>query len=169
MGFLKNILGGKEDKPQVEKRNLFNIKVGDIVTYDLEDYSVIGILEYDDEGWTWTCYYLESADNKIWLSVEQDDDVEVGIFKKIRLPLDGKPKKELEYNGTMFYLEEKSDARIIRSEGQVGAKVGHWLNYWEYSDEEEEQYLSLEEWDGDLEASLGRYIEPFELEILAGS
>lgn len=169
MGFFKNIFGGKEEKVHVEKRNLFNIRVGDIVTYNLEDYNVIGLLEYDDEGWTWICYYLESGADKIWLSVEQDDEVEVGVFKNIRLPIDGKPQKELEYKGTRFYLEEKSDARIIRSEGQVGAKVGHWLNYWEYSDDEEEKYISLEEWDGDLEASLGQYIEPYELEILAGS
>lgn len=169
MGFLKNLFGGKEDKPKVEKRNLFNLKVGDIVTYNLQDYSVISILEYDDEGWTWLCYFLESDTGKIWLSVEQDDEVEVGVFKKIRLPLDGKPGKELVYEGTKFYLEEKSKARIIRAEGQVGVKAGHWLNYWEYCDDEEEKYLSFEEWDGDLEASLGEYIEPYELEFLAGS
>lgn len=169
MGIFKKLFGGGEkDAEPVTKRTPLNLKVGDIVSYDLEDYLVIGLLEYNDEGWTWKDYHLESGDTRIWLSVEQDDDLELGIFKKIKMPLD-KPKQRITYEDITYQLDEASTARITIVEGQVGARVGNQVKYWDYCDDDEERFLSIEEWDGDLEFSCGYAIDKHEINFMAGS
>ncbi len=169
MGFLKKMFGsGGKEKPQIVKRNALNLQVGDIVSYDLEDYVVIGVLEYNDEGWVWRDYHLESDDKHIWLSVEQDDELYMGIFEKIKMPLE-KPQQLITYDGIDFELDETSTARITVVEGQVGARVGNNVRYWDYCDEEDERFISIEEWDGDFEFSYGYEIDPREVSFMAGS
>lgn len=158
----------KKEKP-VAKRTLQNLQVGDIVSYNLEDYLVVGYLVYDDAGWTWKDYHLKAGAKHLWLSVEQDDELEVGVFEMIPLPMNSKPGSKLVYNEQTYYLDEASDARIVAVEGEVGATVGRWVNYWDFWDAEEETCISIEEWDGDFEVSWGRTIKPYELELLAGS
>jgi len=169
LGFFKKLFGGGErGKPQAVKRTPMNLKVGDIVSYDLEDYVVIGVLEYNDEGWTWKDYHLESEGKHIWLSVEQDDELELGIFEKVKLPLE-KPEKRIIHNGIEFELDEASSARITLAEGQVGARVGNRVKYWDYCDAEEERFISIEDWDGDFEFSYGYEIDLHEIGFMAGS
>ena len=159
----------KQQEPAVEKRNPMNLREGDIVTYDLEDYIVIGFLEYDDHGWKWKDYHLESGSKRIWLSVEQDDELIMGVFERIKSPVEEKPPKQLEHNGIRFEREEAGEAIISAVSGQVGAAVGHKVRYFDYCDAEEEHFFSIEEWDGDWEASYGFDVDPYELQFMAGS
>ncbi|WP_366923635.1 DUF4178 domain-containing protein [Metallumcola ferriviriculae] len=168
MGFFKKVFGGGDKGKPVVQRNALNLKVGDIVSYDLEDYVVIGVLEYNDEGWVWRDYHLESEGKHIWLSAEQDDELYLGIFEKIKMPLE-KPEKRITYDGVHFELDEASTARITVVEGQVGARVGNEVRYWDYCDDEEEKFISIENWDGDFECSYGFEIDPHEVSFMAGS
>lgn len=170
MGLFDKIFGGKVSKEKrVEKRNLLNMRVGDIVSYDLIDYTVVGLIKYDDHGYSWIAYQLEGEGERLWLGVEQDDILEVGIYKSVKLDLGEKPPKKINYEGKVFYLDEASSATIIAVEGQAGAVEGQQVYYWEYEDESEEYALSVEMWGGDLEVSYGYYVHPRELSIMAGS
>ncbi len=171
MSWLRRLFGSKSARRPVRKVTLMNLQVGDIVTYRLQQFQVVGVLAYNDEGWRWIAYQLEDADGeRVWLAVEQDDELEVGFYKRIKLPLNGPPGRTLTYEGKTFYLQEKSDAQITRSEGQAGVPTGAWVDYWEYADDEEEEYLSVEKWANDeYEVSLGRSIDHRQLELLPGS
>jgi hypothetical protein len=171
MGIFDKIFGRKPDKSEnkVEKRNLLNMRVGDIVSYDLIDYTVVGLIKYEDSGYTWTAYQLEGDGERIWLGVEQDDALEAGIYKPVKLDLGDKPPRKITYRDKVFYLDEAGSATIVAVEGQAGAVAGQRINYWEYEDESEDYALSVEMWGGDLEVSFGYYIHPRELSIMAGS
>ncbi|TFE01366.1 DUF4178 domain-containing protein [Jeotgalibacillus sp. R-1-5s-1] len=169
MSLFKRLFGGKEPaRPEVEERSVMNLKIKDIVTYDLQDYEVVGKLSYNDHGFKWTAYQLQGVQDVIWLGVEMDDELELGIYKKVPLKLQEPLPKEIEYEGITYYLDEKGSA-IVKGEGRSQNVDGVKCKYAEYYDEEDEKALSVEIWGGDVEASTGYSIEEYEIKIIAGS
>ncbi|MFE8702802.1 DUF4178 domain-containing protein [Cytobacillus sp. FJAT-54145] len=168
MSLFKKLFGKKENIPVVKERNILSIEVGDIVTYDLEDYEVVGKLTYHDHGFEWVAYQLQGQTKTIWLSAEMDDELYVGIYKKIPLKLQEPLPKEITYDGIKYYLDESGLARVV-GEGR-GRNVNNIdCKYFDYCDEDEEHFLSVEIWGSEVEASYGFEIEEYEIKIIAGS
>lgn len=169
MGFLNRLFGGTEKQaPQVEKRTLRNLRVKDFVTYDLVDYEVAGKIHYNDSGYQWDAYQLVSASKSIWLSVEMDDELEVGIYEKFRIPGLEPGTKQVTHDEKIYYLEEQGRA-YVTSEGRSQNVNGAEMDYYEYVDESGESFLSVEVWGGEVEVSKGSEIEEYEITILAAS
>lgn len=167
MSFFKKLFGQKDDVPEVKERTVLSIEVGDIVTYDLEDYQVVGKLTYNDHGFEWVAYQLQAPSKTTWLSAEMDDELYVGMYEKISLKLREPLPKELTYDGTTYYLDESGVARVF-GEGR-GRNVNNMnCKYFDYCDEDEEQFLSVEIWGSEVEVSYGYEIEEYELKIIAG-
>jgi hypothetical protein len=168
MSFLKKLFGKKVEVPVVEERTVLTIKVGDIVAYDLEDYEVVGKLIYHDHGFEWIAYQLQGPSKTIWLSAEMDDELGVAIYEKIPLKLHEPLPKELVHDGIKYYLDESGIARV-RGEGR-GKNVNNLeCKYFDYCDDDEEQFLSVEVWGSEVEVSYGYEIEEYEIKIIAGS
>ena len=167
MSFFSKLFGKSENVPKpVEERTMFNLQLDDIVTYDLEDYKVVGKISYDDHGFKWHAYQLDSVSGTIWLSVELDDELYLGMYKKAKLKLQEPIPKKIEYDGNVYYLDESGSARVTaigRSQNVNGMTCG----YYDYCDEEEEKYLSVEKWGSEIEVSTGYDIEEYELKIIA--
>lgn len=164
-------LFGKKDAAAARPsrtRTVLNLQVNDVVTYDLEDYIVAGKIVYNDSGYTWTAYNLKGDAKYIWLAAELDDELELGIYERVVAPVPDQIGEELTVDGTTYYLEEQSSARITEVQGQAGARVGQQVAYWDF-ESEEGTYLSIERWGGDLEISKGYAIKESELKIIAGS
>ncbi|WP_211655542.1 DUF4178 domain-containing protein [Planococcus alpniumensis] len=169
MGFLNRLFGGtNKETPKAEKRTLLNLRVGDFVSYDLADYEVAGKIHYNDSGYTWSAYQLVSAGKTLWLSVEMDDELEVGIYETAHLPGLEPGAKQVSYDGRSYHLEERGKA-FVKAEGRSQNVDGKSMDYYDYSDESGESFLSVEVWGGDVEASHGYEIEEYEITILAGS
>lgn len=144
------------------------MEVGDIVSYDLTDYEVVGKIEYRDSGFKWTVYQLLQGRNYIWLSAEMDDELEVGVYKKIQFPVSDPYPETLEYEGATYHLKEDGHAQVSgfgRSESLSGLNV----HYADYIDEHEENFLSVENWGSEVEVSKGYPIKEYEIKIIAGS
>ncbi len=168
MFFFGKLFGSKEQtSPTVKERTVSNIQVGDIVTYDLEDYQVVGKLTYNDDGFEWTAYQLEGA-KTLWLSVEMDDELEVGMYETVKMKLSEPIPKKVEHDGVTYHLDEKGTARVT-GEGR-GANVNNmYCRYFDYCDKEEEHFLSVEIWGSEIEVSYGFEIEDYEIKIIAGN
>jgi len=167
VGLLDKLFG--RNKPRVQKRTLKNLRVGDIVSYDLVDYTVVGLIKYEDSGYKWIAYQLEGEGERIWLAVEQDDTLEISIYRPVKLDIGKRPPNRINYDNKTFYLDEAGTATITGVEGEAGARPGQQIKYWQYEDEEEDFALSVELWGGDLDVSYGYYIHERELSIMAGS
>lgn len=168
MGFFDKLFTKKEKKPQVEDRNFFNIKTGDIITYDLEDYQVVGKLSYNDHGFQWFAYQLQGENKMIWLAVEMDDELELGIYEKVNLKLEEPIPKKLVYKDTTFYLDESGIANVS-GEGRSSNIKDMQMKYFDFCSNDEENFLSVEIWGNEIEVSKGYEIDDFEIKILAGS
>lgn len=170
MGLFSRLFSKSKDRnqPQVKERTPLNIEVGDIVSYDLVDYEVVGKITYRDGSYEWYSYQLLEGRNSIWLSAEMDEELELGIYKSIKLPVSEPFPKKLEYEGKTFYLEEEGNAQVL-GEGRSENIHGKTAHYADYCIEDEEQFISVESWGTETEVSIGHPIEEYEIKILAGS
>ncbi|OMP65953.1 DUF4178 domain-containing protein [Domibacillus epiphyticus] len=169
MSFFKRLFKGTDEKiPETKDRTLQNLRVGDFVTYDLADYEVAGKIHYNDGGYTWDAYQLSGNGKTLWLSVELDDELGVGIYEKIRIPGLEPGAKKVTHDGRTYYLDEEGRA-YVKSEGRSENVHGKNVDYYDYADDLEEHFLSVEVWGGDVEVSYGYEIEEYEVTILAGS
>lgn len=167
MSIFRKLFGKKEQQPlTVKERTIQTIQVGDIVTYDLEDYQVVSTLTYNDHGFEWTAYQLDGPQT-LWLSVEMDDELYVGMYKKTTLKLNDPFPKKLEHEGIKYELDESGTAQV-RGVGR-GKNVNNMnCRYIDYCDEEEEHFLSVEVWGSEVEVSYGYAIKDYEIKVIAG-
>lgn len=169
MGLFSNLFKKKEaDRPAPKERDALSIKVGDIITYDLRDFEVVGKITYRDGSYKWYGYQLLEGHDTIWLSAEMDDELELGIYEKIQLPVNQPFPKKLVYDSKTYFLEEEGKAAVT-GEGRSSNLHGSETHYADYSDSDDENYLSVESWGTELEVSYGFPIEAYEIKILAGS
>lgn len=169
MSFFSKLFGSKEkDQPKIEERTVFNIQVGDIITYDLEDYQVVGTLTYNNQGYKWYAYQLQGDTSSLWLSAEMDDELELGIYKTVKEKLNKPIPQSVTVEGTKFHLDESGKA-LVSGTGRGSNLNGQQVEYYDFSDEKEEEFLSVEVWGNEIEVSKGFEIEEFEIKILAGS
>ncbi len=167
VGFLSKFFG-KKDENVIQERTVFNIQVGDIITYDLEDYQVVGTLVYHDGGYKWQAYQLQSGSSSIWLNVEMDDELELGIYETIKEKVAKPIPEELTIDRIVYYREENGRARVSGS-GRGSNLDGQEVEYYDFSNEDDSSFLSIEIWGTEVEVSKGYEIEEYEIKILAGS
>lgn len=144
--------------------NLLTMKIGDIVNIEETDYEVFGVLHLNDHGWKWVEYKIKDGRQTYWLSVEQDDDIEISLYKEV-VAITTEPTKVFEYKGDTFYMQEGSDAKIEDVSGKLNVVKGETIDYYEYSTEDGSKLLSIEIWNGEVEMSIGRTIEDYNIEI----
>lgn len=147
---------------------MLNIRVGDIVSIEEVDYEVKGIIKYNDHGWRWTEYKLKDARETYWLSIEQDDEIEISLYKEV-VAITTKATKVYNYKDVKYYMQEGSDAIVEDIQGDINVVKGEKVDYYEYSDKEDENLLSIEIWDGEVEMSTGKWVEDYNVEIYPGS
>ena len=168
MGWFSKIFNKNDRAPEVEKRTLMNMRVGDMVTYELEDYQVVGKLIFNDHGFQWFEYQLESIDRTLWLSVEMDDELEVSIYEKAHYKINEPIPDKIEYNGEIYNLDEKGTANV-GGQGRSNNVSGHSVRYFDFCNDNEDHYLSVEIWGSEVEVSTGVPANDFDFTVIAGS
>jgi hypothetical protein len=163
-------LGGSIPAPELPSlnRNVFSLQIGDIVQYDLRDWVVEGKLIYTEEGFSWFEYMVQDGDDICWLAVSEDDTVEVSWLQTVTdLEISGTPPRTIAYNGVTYEQEDDGVASMKRI-GTVQRKRAELCRYYDYEGPGR-LVMSIENWDGEIEVSIGRSIRPSELTLLPGS
>ena len=159
----------KKQTPQ-RRASVFGLQVGDVVTYNTVDYLVKNKISYDDEGFEWFDYLVMdvATEDEFWLSVEEDDGLQLGIFHEIDLPVGLPPvPRTLIVEGKTFRQYEHSDAMTAVEREDARHPTRSRVEYWEYKGPEE-HYLTISRWGGQYEASVGHAIQEYELQVLPG-
>lgn len=156
-----------EEDNAPENRTIFNLKLGDIIEYQDRYWVIEGKLTYDEDGFIWLEYLLQDQEEVRWLSVEEDDAVELTLSKPIRnLDIPRNPPNPLTYEGETYHCVESGVAQMKR-EGSVLNRQAEQCHYFEY-ESEDGKLLSVEDWNGDIEVATGKMINPGEITILPG-
>jgi Domain of unknown function (DUF4178) len=149
------------------RRTVFDLQLGDIVQYGGDDWVVEGRLAYNDSGYPWLEYMMQDGDRICWLSVEEDDRVEVLWLEPAgAVDVTGTPPRQLTLGNVTYRQVESGTARMTR----IGATLNRQAQHCQYFDYEgpEERVLSIENWEGDIEVTVGRRISPRSLVLLPG-
>lgn len=160
----------RPSRPQPETlrpRTLFNLQIGDIVQYAGEDWAVEGRLVYDEGGYTWLEYLLQIDDRIAWLCVDEDDRLVTSLLEPTReLKFAADPPAELDFAGDRYCCIESGQARMTRT-GASGRPQAESCRYWDYEGPED-KVLSVEDWQGSWEVTVGHTVSPRALNLLPG-
>ncbi|MDX2217307.1 MAG: DUF4178 domain-containing protein [Oculatellaceae cyanobacterium bins.114] len=149
------------------QRTVFTLQAGDIVQYEGADWVVEGQLTYNSHGFVWMEYLLQDADQIRWLSVEEDDQVEVCWLKPVKgLEISHTPPQQITVADVVFQLEESDTAQMTHL-GATLNRQAQQCRYFDYSSADG-QVLSVEHWDGETEITMGHQIRPSALILLPG-
>ena len=149
------------------ERTLFDLQLGDIVQHDGTDWVVEGQLIYDEKGFQWYEYLLQDGDRRRWLAVEEDDWVDVQLLETLTsIDISADPPQELTVDGRVYRLVDSGTARMSRK-GRLDRPNAETCRFYDY-DGPDNKVLSVEDWDGDIEVTVGDRISPQSLTILPG-
>ncbi len=165
----------KNKEPHYDSTNIQvkDLDVGFVFEYDLETWEVQAIYEYDwgDDYFTRE-FKINNGSKTRFLSIEEDDELEISITKKIKIrALDEnltellhdkqQPPKKITHEGVTYLLENEAPGYFHDI-----AKGDHWEEFrsWDFEDDEGLKILCIEQWDEkEFEASIGKKIKEFEI------
>lgn len=153
--------GGVEDE-------LRRLRPGAIITYEGRDHVVRGSLHFDQGGYTWDEHLLDDLAVRRWLSVEDDEGLEVALWRAIPLAdvASGTAgDTEVTADGTTYRLSERGQARFS-AEGTTGTSASGSAEYVDY-DGGDGRLLSFERYGttAGWEVGLGAVVQPGELTV----
>ncbi len=139
------------------------LKVGDVVGFDGRDYVVRGTIRLDQSGFTWEEHLLDDTTGRAWLSVEDDEGLELCLWHRVT----GSPHvpggPSLTDEGVDYLLVERGEAGF-RAEGTTGTASSGDMEYIDYA--AGDRRLSFERFGATTwEVSRGRVVGERELTI----
>jgi hypothetical protein len=170
MGLLKRLFGKKQSHIKTAPRTLTNIKYGDFILYFDEEYEVIAVINWVEEGVSWKEYRLKKDGKSFYINVENDEGDIIAYFYTVTNDLtisSTPPDNKILYNGITYELEEKGTAM-----GMVESKAGNQTykaKYWDFEDtKNEDNVLSIEKFSDNIETSTGVRLIESKIDILPG-
>jgi hypothetical protein len=140
------------------------LKVGDVVNYDNHDFIVEGTLRFDQGGFRWQEHRLVDGPDSMWLSVEDDEGLEIIAWQRLKGAALEPGPGTIEHAGATYELDERGRANFT-SEGVTGAPGGGKAEFADY--ECGDDRLSFERYGDDTgwEVNAGRVISEHALDI----
>ena len=143
------------------------ITVGSVVNHDGRDFLVRGTLDLDQDGFTWQEHHLDDATVRRWLSVEDDEELEICLWEVVQAPELEPGPPSLDYAGTTYTLDEHGTANY-RASGSTGTAATGTIEYYDYS--AGAQRLAFERYgSASWEVSTGEVVNERELDIYPAS
>lgn len=169
---LKDLLGlggAKKDQP-IRERTPLTLLPGDMVEYEGQTYFITVKYTLDEGGWIWYEYRLDDGEgNELWLTAEEEDGaLETTIYWPVKAPELEPGAKRLTFEGREYQLDESGTA-TASMETKEGHRSGLKCRYWDYVTKDENELLSLEQWNGGTEVSRGKAVNEFDYELYPGS
>lgn len=179
MSFFDRFKKQEDDFDPLADLELSKLRVGFFLDYDLKTWEVKSYRRYEfDGGYESDEWELQSGREQIYLERFEDDEVEWSIGKKVAVAALGSgikqhimdnddPPGEITFKDVKYYLDESGPGKMYED----GANDGKEFIVWDFVDEDDEKFLSIEQWgETEFEAAAGFYVEEYQFtNILPGS
>lgn len=144
--------------------DLRRLAMGDVVNWENRDWIVEGTLRMNQGGFVWQEHRLVDGPDAVWLSVEDDEGLEVVVWDRLKGTTLEPGPGTITHDGVAYELDERGRADYT-SEGVTGAAGGGQMEFADY--EAGAQRLSFERFGGDggWEVSVGRVVSEHELDV----
>lgn len=167
----------KKEEPSYDPTNMSvrDLDKGFVFEYDMKTWVVNEVYEYDWGNNFFTREYkIDNGEEQLFLSIEEDDELEISISKKIKIrAIDEdlpeqivnteRPPKKLHYDGKTFLLENESPGFF---HDMANSDKDAWDEFisWSYYDDSEKFILCIEQWEErEFESSYGVFVEDYEI------
>lgn len=134
------------------------------------DLKVISKHTYRQGESSWYELECDRGEEKVWIDMEEDDELELGIsLRKLKLNDIGLKKADLEkmdddeegsfeFEGRKYWLEDSDEAVFYRYSDDKNAEMFY---YWDFESKDGKHFISVECWsDGSYDVT---YSEPIKL------
>ena len=152
-----------------------DLKKGFFIDYFMKSWEITDEFEYDwGNNFSSKEFRLDAGDERMYMSVEDDDELKISISKKVPMTqvnpdlkafiieMD-EPMKSFEYKGKKFYLSEESQGHYRNVEDGDGDDSWSAFVMWDFLDEKEEEFISISRWtEQNIEAFEGSYVGDYE-------
>lgn len=138
---------------------------GDVVSYEGTDFLVDRSMHFEQDGFGWDEHFLADAisGRKLWLSVEDDDGLEVAVYERVTGADLDPSNREITHDGVTYRRDEQGRARFSTRDAD-GAGDSGTMEYADYT--AGDARLSLERYgESSWEVSVGRTISEHALDI----
>ncbi|MEK6476086.1 DUF4178 domain-containing protein [Catalinimonas sp. 4WD22] len=175
-----------EVQPNTPKElTLENVEPGGVIHLmnvgpDMEEYDVTILsksIYREGESTEWYELEGDNGKQKVWISIEEDDGLDVTLalrtLKLRDLPInrsdldimDESAEGEFEFEGQTFYFEYSNEASFF-SNGNTSRDNESFFYYWEFENENEDQFITIEEWEnGKFEITLAVPLKSSQIKI----
>ena len=180
-GVVYAVMQTRKDRPALPERSAADdqralhgdvrkLAPGDVVNYEGTDFIVDRTMRFDEEGFRWDEHLLEDAvsGRKLWLSVEDDDGLEVAVYERVTGADLSPDATEVSHGGTTFRRDERGRASYrVERVGDAAGESGT-MEYADYA--AGDRLLAFERYGtGSWEVSEGRKISEHILDVYARS
>ncbi len=141
------------------------------------DFVVDAHHQYRQGGFKWHELECSAGNEKFWVEIEKDDELEISItLRKLKLSDLGVSKSELEkiddneegeivFEGVRYEYEDSGKAQFLRN-GQL--EDAEEFYFWDFESDDEQHFVSVEKWsDGSFEASYSEPIKPSQISVFS--
>jgi hypothetical protein len=153
--------------PAPARSDIRALRVGDVVNHDGGDFIVEGTLRLEQGGYRWEEHRLVDGPRSLWLSVEDDEGLEVVVWDRGRgITLEPGPST-LTHDGVTYELDERGQASFT-AEGSTATAPSGRVEYADY--EAGERRLSFERFGDDTswEVGVGTVVSEHALDVYPG-
>jgi Domain of unknown function (DUF4178) len=140
------------------------IAVGDVIAYGGRDYVVRGTLALDEGGFVWHEHLLDDVEVRRWLSVEDDEELELVLYESVTVPRLLPGPERIEHGGVTWTRHEHGTA-TFRGTGTTGTGPSGRVEYYDYV--AGDRRLSFERWSqtSNWEISVGETVPAYALDV----
>lgn len=111
--------------------DLRRLRLGDVVHHEGRDWIVDGSLRYEQGGSRWEEHKLVDGEDVLWISVEDDERLEIALWQRLRLGELEPGAPSVTHEGASYELEERGHANFT-AEGNTGTAGGGRMEYADY-------------------------------------
>ncbi|MGB0371105.1 MAG: DUF4178 domain-containing protein [Opitutales bacterium] len=168
--------------PETRAMTIENVDVGGTIMLsgvgpDLEDFDLIVTAKhiYEEDGYLWHELEAEKGAKKVWITVENDDELELSItVSKHKLRDAGLTPEQLDQfkkdddgsfslDDVTYHLEDYGKAIFYRGGNRA---QGEKFKYWEFESKDERHYASVEMWgSGEYELHISEPLRSAQIQI----
>jgi hypothetical protein len=144
---------------------------------EMEDFDlkVVAKHTYRQGESSWYELECDRGEDKVWIDMEEDDELELAIcLKKLKLrdvpvskedlvKMDDDEEGQIQYDGTTFYLDDSDSAVFYRYSDDKNADKFY---YWDFEADSGDKFIGIEQWsNGDYDVSYSEKIRPSQVTV----
>ncbi|GAA4262539.1 DUF4178 domain-containing protein [Dactylosporangium darangshiense] len=109
------------------------LKAGDLVEIRGTTYTVRGTLTYREQSWSWAEHMLDDSSGgpKVWLSVEEDPDLELSLWREVPGATVLPGPQSVDFDGRRYAKDDSGKAKFV-STGTTGLSATGTAKYVDY-------------------------------------